>query len=449
MRRPPYDVPSRHDPVVATAARSIGGPVGRYAAIGTRGLAGVTAALLSMGALILALGVVQKGHCLAKGWVNPDQFWRACYSDIPVVHVTTGLAERNLPWTGASTSDQPLLSGLAMWLVARVSPRAGTDVLAQQWIFGIWAMVAMLLLAAAVLAAVALRPRRPWQAAHLAASPVLAVLALVATDLLGVALVMWALWAWSRSRPALAGALLGMAFLIRPFPLIFAAAIVLVGWREGKRREAVTVVVGALVAGLALYLPFTLAVPGTLTALRSWSTSSPGYGAPALIPQLVDRPLPTEVATGVALVGWIVALLLGGWLAFTARRPPGVVQVAAPMLLVVVFTAKSVPVQTGLWVLPLLALSVVPWRDHLLWAAAEIIHFEAVWLHIGFGSDAGKGLPPRTYALVVLLRMAAWVWVCWRVWDADGRDDEAVPAVIDTVHHRPDRATLASSAAAP
>jgi len=46
----------------------------------------------------------------------------------------------------------------------------------------------------------------------------------------------------------------------------------------------------------------------------------------------------------------------------------------------------------------------------------EILHFVTVWLHIGFSSDAGKGLPGSTYAVLVLLRMGAWAWVVWRIW---------------------------------
>src|SRR5690606_39697775 len=182
MRTPPYVVPSRHDRVVETATAVIGGPVGRYAAIGTRGLGVVAAALISLGTAMLALGVFQKGHCVVKGWANPDQFWRTCYSDVPVVHVTSTLAEQQLPYSG-SGSNQPLLSGLVMWLVSVVSPRAGTDVADQQSIFATWAAFAVLLLAVAVLAGIALLPEAPWHIAHLAASPVLVVLALVSTDL--------------------------------------------------------------------------------------------------------------------------------------------------------------------------------------------------------------------------------------------------------------------------
>ncbi|NLG22411.1 MAG: DUF2029 domain-containing protein [Actinomycetales bacterium] len=416
MPRPPYVVPSRHDRVVATASNVIGGPVGRFARIGARGLRGVAAALIALAGTMLALGVFQKGHCVVKGWANPDQFWRACYSDVPVLHVTTSLADRGLPWSGGG-SDQPLLSGLTMWLVSLLTPRAGTDVGAQQWVFATWAALALLLLVVAVLACVALLPRDPWHAAHLAASPVLVVLALISTDLVGIALVLWGWWAWTRGHPAAAGALMGLAFLVRPFPLVFLVALALVGFREGRARDAVTALVAAPLAALALVVPAVLLLgDGVLQALRGWWAAGPGYGVPALIPQLMRHPLDGNVVTAVAVAGWVLALLVGAWATFRAFGRPDAVRVAAVMLLIVVVTAKSLSVQSGLWLLPLLALSGVRWRDHLIWAAAEIVHFEATWLHIGFGSDPGKGLPGSTYSLAILIRMAGWAWAVWSIW---------------------------------
>lgn len=428
MRRPPYVVPSRHDRLVATATRAIGGPVGRYASIGTRGLGAVAAALIALGTAMLALGVFQKGHCVSKGWSNPSQFWRACYSDVPVVHVTTDLADRSLPYAGTG-SDQPLGSGLVMWLISLITPQAGTDVGAQRWVFLTWAAMAVLLLTAGVLAGIALLPQDPWHIAHLAASPVLVVLALVSTDLVGIALVLWGWWAWTRSHPAVAGALMGVAFLMRPYPLIFLLAIALVAWREDRLRAGATVVVSAALGALAVYLPALFLIgEGILAAPRGWFSAGAGYGALALLPQSFGFTVAAPTLTVIALLGWLAALAVGAWLTFRSFARPDAVRVAAVMLLIVALSAKSLSVQTGLWLLPLLALSAVRWRDHLIWAAAEIVHFEATWLHIGFSSDAGKGLPSETYGLAILLRMAGWAWVVWQIWDSP-------------IRHRPERAS--------
>ncbi|MGB3763920.1 MAG: hypothetical protein WA966_11930 [Ornithinimicrobium sp.] len=443
-RSPPlgYVSPSRTDPVVRMASNVIGGPLGRHAVVGTRGLAGVAAAVILMGAAVLSLGVFQKGHCVVKGWVDPDQFWRACYSDVTVVNVSSALANRSLPYTGESPSDQPLGAGLVMWALAMVSPYSGGDRTAQQWIFGLWALVAMVLVASAVVAIVALQPGRPWRSAHLAVSPVIAILALISVDLCAVVLVIWALWAWHRAHPVWSGLLLGMAFLFRPYPLVFLLAIVLVAQRHDQTHRALQAGVAAVASAVGLYLPF-LVVLGEpmLLAPRRWLSSAPGYGGTSLVPGLHGWTVSVTAATSVALAGWAVATVTGWWL---VRRGPSrhdtayIVALAAPMMLIVVLTAKTVSVQTGLWMLPFLAMSALPWRDHLIWAGVEIVHFEAVWLYIGFGSDPGRGLPGDAYSLTVLARALAWSWVLLRVWST--RDDTAPQQALEEQDREPVRA---------
>jgi hypothetical protein len=107
------------------------------------------------------------------------------------------------------------------------------------------------------------------------------------------------------------------------------------------------------------------------------------------------------------------------------------------MMLVVVLTAPSLSVQSGLWLLPWLALSARPWWEHLVWALVETLHFVTTWLHIAFASDAGRGLPPETYALVVTLRAAAWAWVLWQVWDEPDRLTPRRAARPAGAAHRP------------
>lgn len=414
----PWQVPSWVDPVVARATGIIGGPLGRYAVVGGRGLAGVAAAVVLLGALMLGLGVWQKGHCLMKGWSTPDQFWRSCYSDVAVVHASSPLAERALPWVGegAATGTAPL-SGVAMWLLAVVSPRAGGGLASQQWVLALWALLAMVLLAVAVVALVALSPTRPWRAAHLAASPVLALLALVSTDLLGVTLMVLGLWAWRRDRPWVAGLLLGLALLVRPFPLLVLAAIVMLAARRGRLLPALQAVVGTVLGALLVLLPLVSVQPEALTAAQQWWGQPAGYGALQMVPRLLGLSVPTGLTTAVAVGGWLLALVLG-WRWSAPDRPggaPGVEQVAALMLLVVALTATSLSVQSGLWVLPFLALSSIPWSRHLVWALVEALTFVTTWLHIAYASDPGRGLPPDAYAVVVVLRAAAWTWLLWEV----------------------------------
>lgn len=436
----PWPIPSWSDPVARLATGFLGGPTGRYAVVGGRGLAGVAAVLVLLGSLTLALGVWTKGHCLMKGWTGPDHFWRACYSDVPVITVSSPIAQGRLPWAGDSPSDIAPLPGLVLWLLSWLTPGSGTGVGQQQGSLVLWALVCLGLLAAGVLAVVALQPRRPWQGAQLALSPVMALLALVSVDLLGVTLMLLALWAWQRDRPWVAGLLLGLSLLVRPFPLLVLAAMVILAWRQGRRLPALQVAVGTLLGALAVVVPLLWVEPQALAGAQQWWGRGAGYGALQMLPALMGVTVPGGVAVWVAATGWLVALAVGVWVTRRPWRVLGVVQLTALMMLVVVLTAASLSVQSGLWLLPLLALSARPWWEHLVWAGVEALHFLATWLHIAFTSDPGRGLPPEAYALVVVLRAGAWSWILWRIWaETPPRSQVVAPAQAApaSAHHTP------------
>jgi len=214
--------PTRTDPVAAAASEIIGGPFGRYAAL-TRHTARsawqpAAAVLIGLSSLTISFAVLQKAHCFSKGWNTPDQFWHACYSDLPIVYQSSGLGHAMPYLPGAQPLDQPLISGLAMWLVGLAVPD-GSALVQQQWYFALWAVLITVIVMVLVAVTAASVPAAPWRAAHVALSPVLVLAGLVSVDLLGVMLASAALWAWGRSRVLMAGVLLGLAISARSYPL--------------------------------------------------------------------------------------------------------------------------------------------------------------------------------------------------------------------------------------
>ncbi len=96
---------------------------------------------------------------------------------------------------------------------------------------------------------------RPWDAALYALSPALLVNGLVNWDLLAVATVAGALWAWSRDRPVLTGLLIGLGTATKLYPLFLLGGILVIclrrrdlptllrvtvsgGWGVGARQRA-------------------------------------------------------------------------------------------------------------------------------------------------------------------------------------------------------------------
>jgi Glycosyltransferase family 87 len=409
--------PTRIDPVAVSASEIIGGPLGRYSAaarrIATAGWQPAAAVLVGLSSLTVALGVLQKGHCFTKGWSNPDQFWHACYSDLPV---SSGIGHEMPYLPGAPHLDQPLISGLVMWLVGRAVPD-GSVFARQQWYFALWAILIALVVMALVVVTAASVPRAPWHAAHVALSPVLVLAGLVSVDLFGVLLASVALWAWGRSKILLAGLVLGLAISARTYPLVLLVAIGLLALRSGRMGAWSRLAGTAMATWLAVSLPWLVTnADGLLAAYRTWWRSAAGYGSLWMVSGLLGQSLPQGSVTGLVILGWVVAVLVGAAFALSLDRRPTVAEVSLVMLVIVVVTSKAVPVQAGLWLLPLIALVGLTWRDHLIWAGLEATYFVAVWLYIAGISTPDRGLPSGFYSLLTLLRMAAWLFVLVQVW---------------------------------
>lgn len=426
--------PSREDPLVATLSPVVGGPAGRRVRPGRHGWWTAVRVLVVLAMVVLALGVVEKQHCRAVGWRSPDQFFHACYSDLPIVYQSSGLRD-GVPAYGSSAGanrlEQPVVTGLALGAIAAVVPDG--DALHQtRWYFDLSTVVVAVLLAVLVgLTAAGAGRRRPWDAALVAVSPLIALSALVSLDLLGVTLAAAGLLAWGRRRPVAAGLLLGLAVMARTYPALLVLVLGLLALRAGQlRRWALTAGVAAATC-LALLLPWlVLGADGVLASYRAWAKAPAGYGSLWLLPQtLLTEPRPTWLArlgvhavtlppgavTALAVLGVLAALLAGAALALASARRPRVAQVAFVVVAVVVMTGKAWPVQASLWLLPLAALARPRWRDHLIWVGAEAAYFVAVWLYVAAGTNPTRALPAPWYSAFVVARVLGLAWVVWCV----------------------------------
>lgn len=412
--------PTTVDALARQGSEFLGGPAGRR--LGGDGPWWVRALPVSLvlASVAVALGAVTKHHCRAQGWNSPDQFVHACYSDLPVVYTSSGLASGGGPFSAGVNLDQPPLTAFLSWLVARVAPHEVT-VAAQRSYFD---AAAVLLLLAALALVVSLHAvtgrRRGWDTVLLAASPVLVLTSLLSFDLAAVALATAGLACWGRRRPVAAGVLLGLALAARLYPVLLLVALVLLAVRTGRRRAAATTVGTAVLAWLAVNLPVALTASTAWAApLRSFLDQRAGYGSLWLLPQLVQQAVGAKDTSGLP-GGAVVVLTLGAWVVWVllvavfvlwAPRRPRLAQVAFLLVAGFCVLGASFPPQASLWLLPLAVLAVPRWRDHLLWWGAEVAYFGAVWLYIAGQTNTNRALPPELYAAVLLARTAAVAWL--------------------------------------
>jgi len=310
-----------------------------------------------------------------------------------------------------------------MWLVAQLVPagKAGHQAL---WFFDASVVVIAIALVAGVIALAMTARRRGWDAAHLALSPVLVTAAFISYDLLAVAFIAWALFAWSRRRVATAGVLLGTAVAVRPVYAFVGVALLALALRSMRWRRVLATTGIALGVWLAIRVVLLPGYTGGLsTAWDNWRDQGPGFGSIWFLPDLLARARPRQAPAWIAggltastvtvlALTLLVAVVVGALLlALATSERPRLAHVALFLLAGALLVGKTIPPQAGLLLLPLIALSALRWRDHLLWAGAELTYFAGVWLYIAADSDPNRGLPPGLYAVLIILRAAALIWI--------------------------------------
>jgi uncharacterized membrane protein len=240
------------------------------------------------------------------------------------------------------------------------------------------------------------------------------------------------LWAWGRNKVFVAGLVMGLAISARSYPLVLLVAIGLLAVRSGKVGAWARMAVTTLLTLFAVSLPWVVMnADGLFAAYRTWWRSGPSYGSLWLVSGLLGHGLQDRVTT-LVLLGWLAALVVGAFFALAMNRRPTVAEVSLVMLVIVVVTGKAMPVQAALWLLPLIALVGLRWRDHLIWAGFEAVYFVAVWLYIAGLSKPERGMPAGLYSVLTLFRVAAWLYVLVQVWRvARAREPVNVPGSID------------------
>jgi hypothetical protein len=456
----------RRDVLPAGALAVVGGPLGRYAGPRAGTWPVRLAVLLALMTATMALGTVERAHCIEKGWNGSDQFWHGCFSDLPALyqlgHLSGGLPAYLSGGAGAPSLDHPVVTGSVMALLGGFVG-GGTVTEQVRWYFILWVLLATLLMLAAVFFTAASRPRHLADAALVALSPVVALASLVSADVVGVALLSAALWAWSRRSVVGTGVLLGLAIGARTYPVLVLLALLVLALRTGRGWTARTLLISCGATLLVVALPFLVANPVALTsAYTAWWQAAPNLGSLGMLGQLFGRPLSAGAGTGIALLGMAAAAAISSLLALTAPRRPTVAEVALVGVGIVLVTGKSVPVQASLWLVPLVALCGLRWRDKLLWAGAEAVHFVAVWLYVAGGSDPNRMIRPSWYAVILLVRLAAILYLIWRAWtqaqarlpreaDPEGEwpDDPDRDDIVDELagdfRERPDRVLVTYS----
>jgi uncharacterized membrane protein len=409
--------PSVEDGFVTTVSQRLGGPIGRYA--GARGWWNPVRVALFVATLTYLAGVVFRLPCrITRAGQAPDHFKYLCYSDIGLLYPGRGLLRGNTPYLDSGdypVLEYPVLTGWFLELERRLTHALGglqgTSLTAQQQVDStlVFVDVNTVLLGALLLIAVWAQVRtvtdRPWDAMMVAASPCVAAAALINWDLLPVALTALGLMFWARREPGWAGIMLGLGMAAKLYPVLLLGPLLLLCLRSRRMAAFLTALSTFIISWGLVNLPVLVLAPQAWRSFWLFNSDRGGdFGSIWYVFSLAGHEVPhLNLISGGLFAA--ACLAIGGLILFAPRRP----RLGAVAFLVVaafLMTNKVYSPQYVLWLLPLLVLARPRWRDWLIFSAAELLYFVAIWWHLGGLLTPGNNAADRVYWLAVLTRLA-------------------------------------------
>ena len=449
------DLPGRNDVLGSALSEVIGGPVGRHALIGrTRVLTPLR--IMFVAALVfLALGWSTKAACLqtigtgspdqrVANWENQRAYYEFCYSDTVPLYGAELLSQGKFPYksswleldstgkprnqydgrTAVRYMEYPVLTGVYQYVsmslaktYTAVAKKTGLPLLAGVaevvMFFNISAFGLALAWLATVWAAAMLAGRRVWDAALVAASPILIFQAFTNFDALATALATGGLLAWARRRPVLAGILIGLGVSAKLYPALLLLPLIVLAVRTGRFGDAVRTVSVAVLVWCAVNLPVLLMYPrgwseffrlntrrnqdmdslyNVVKSLTGWPGFDPGLG-------FWEPPTALNAVVGAFFVSCCAAI---AYIALTAPRRPRVAQLAFLVVAAFLLVNKVWSPQFSLWLVPLAVLALPHRRVLLAWMTVDALVWVPRMLYL-FG-EQNKGLPEQWFTATVLLR---------------------------------------------
>ncbi|MFI5936134.1 glycosyltransferase family 87 protein [Actinoplanes sp. NPDC051494] len=422
----PADLPAHSDGFIRGLSQAIGGPVGEHAVNPAARRSRFWTApriIMALLCMTLAFSWVQKSPCQDGNWQENVQYTRFCYTDVLALYYAEGLNEGKVPYKDHAV-EYPVVSGYFMGALGLPVHELGEkypEINQGKWFYNANALVLSLLAVASGAVILALRRRRPWDAAIFALSPILLVTTTVNWDFLAIGLALLGMYAWTRRWPLVAGLLLGLGGAAKLWPLFILGPLFVLALRSQRFKPFLLALGGAVFAWVATNLPIAVLYRtswnrffelndtrpidwGTFWYIgrfldSKWNSGAPGDQGPF---QWLSDNIPTLNHLSYALT--VLACAAIGLLCLLAPRRPRLSQLAFLVVAAFLIFSKVWSQQYVLWLLPLIVLARPRWGAIIAWTVAEIGYFTAFYAEL-LGAGGKPVIPEGTFVLASTLRL--------------------------------------------
>jgi uncharacterized membrane protein len=358
--------------------------------------------VLGVTLLTLAFGYLLKLPCLIGPW-DGRQYTRLCYSD---VFALSAIGEEGTP---PAVEMEKYPAGTT-YLMRLVSLPATSPVSFFNWTVLLWTV-------AALVTSWGLYRLVGMKALFFAGAPTLLIYGFMNWDLPLVALATVGTAAYLRRRDGPAGAFLGLASAIKiPYPGFL--VVPLSAWRakEGRREDAQRLAGAAILAWVAVNLPFAAVAPRRWFSAFEFNAERPADWDTVWF--LLERHFGfTFSATSVnllAFVAFAAACAIVWRVAVMRSASFERWTLGFAFLVCYLLTGKVFSPQWTLWLLPWFALVLPDWRLFVAFEAANAAVF--VTRFLWFAEQGGYGgLPIEAFEVALIVRAVVLV-VCVAAW---------------------------------
>lgn len=416
--------PGRSEPMARNVVDFLGGPVGRFAAVGRIRWWTPLRVLIGISLIFLSLAYAQKAACLggavgddgavSLNWAGNRQYAAACYNDILPLYSGRGLDSGGFvyafSWQEGDLTrymEYPVLAGLfqgAVGWLAR-STYGLIDALPgaipeASWYFTLTALIISAIWIVTIRMVVELAGNRVWDVVLVVASPLLIVYGFTNWDLPSVAFVVAAMLLVAKRRPGWAGVMIGLGTAFKLWPLYLFGAYFVLAARSRKWAPFGVMTGTAVVSWLAVNLPVMYLYPEAwreflrLNSERSWewttvyalisrSTGWDGFDSPGGEPVILN-------AVSLLLFAALCAAI--AWLGLAVRRRPRVAELMTLIVVAFLLVNKVWSPQYSLWLLVPAVLALPHWRLIFTWGVVDMALWPVLmWHMMGVDNNGAPG----------------------------------------------------------
>jgi uncharacterized membrane protein len=351
--------------------------------------------------LAAAISFLKFNHCRVNGFISPDNYVHACYTDIPALFSERGLDTNTFPYSSPTNSiEYPPIIGLGNWLISFIIPSENS----YRFFFDINILIIIVLF---IISAIIVRKISPAYQYLFPLAPAVIASLFINWDMWAVVSTLLAIYYFDKEKYEASGAWLGIAIATKFFPIVLLLPIAIIFYQTSRMRLFYRYLFTTTIFWSAINIPIALTYfDGWWRFFKLNLEREADFGSIWFALSLLDINIPN-----LDLIYPLLSVLLFFGLALFLLKLPNTPNLAAVALFaLVVFTTvgKVYSPQYILWLTPLAVIALKNSKQLItfwFWQATEITYHLAIWQYLALFSDAQFGLPAGGYALATLFRV--------------------------------------------